>query len=264
MGMGEVPGWRVEVEPRIMLVAYLNLRDISAFNSLSKPPVKLPRAYVPFLEKDWELKMEFDNVIETYKARKQGLVNEWVAYCEAERILWCLYLLNVPAFPASAVIPVFSLPPQLAVQGYIHPSSWIQVALIPVRFKNGRIHKPLQAKVFYTEAFKAYGIYNYRRLRELMEKVPVLFHLYSRNASKYGEGTHKAYRNTLRDWLRLLLSHVLLITATYMARRVRLYPDMAKHILANPVHPLEILPKTVDEELREALGVVDWRKVIEV
>jgi hypothetical protein len=162
------------------------------------------------------------------------------------------------------VIPVFSLPPQLAVQGYIQPSSWIQVALIPLKLKDGRIHKPLQAKVFYTEAFKSYAIYNYRWLREQMKKIPVLFHLYSRNASKYGDGTHKAYRNTLRDWLRLLLSHVLLITATYMERKVRLYPDMAKHFLANPVHPLDILPKTVDEELREALTVVDWKKVLEV
>jgi hypothetical protein len=261
--VGEVSGWRVEVEPKIMLVAYLNLRDISAFNSLSKPPARLPKVYTPFMENDPELKMQLARVIEAYRARKQELVSEWVTYCEAEKILWCLYLLNVPGFPASAVIPVFSLPPQLAVQGYIHPSSWVQVALIPVKFKDGRVHKPLQAKVFYTEAFKAYGIYNYRRLRELMKQVPVLYQIYSGNASKYGEGTHRAYRNTLRDWLRLVLSHVLLITATYMGRKVRLYPEMAKHILNNPVHPLDILPKNIDEALRDALAIVDWRKVIE-
>ena len=262
--MVEVSGWRVEVEPKIMLVAYLNLRDMLAFNSLSKPPAKLPKLYTPFVENDPELKIQLTQVIEAYRARKQELVNEWVTYCENERILWCLYLLNVPGFPESGIIPVFSLPPQLAVQGHIHPSSWIQVALIPVRFKDGRIHKPLQAKVFYTEAYKAYAIYNYRRLRELLEKVPVLFHLYSRNASKYGGGTHRAYRNTLRDWLRLILSHVLLITATYMGKKLRLYPEMAKHILNNPVHPLDILPKSIDEELREALAIVDWGKVIEV
>jgi hypothetical protein len=255
--------WRVEVEPRVMLVAYLNLRDIIALDSLSKSPIRLPKLYTPFLESTPELLRGLGEVTEGYRARKRELVDEWVAYCENERILWCLYLLNVPGFPASAVIPVFSLPPQLAVQGYIHPSSWVQVALIPVKLKDGRVHRPLQAKVFYTEAYTSYGIYGYRRLRELMKQVPVLFHLYARNASKYGEGTHRAYRNTLRDWLRLLLSHVLLITATYMGRRLRLYPEMARHILGNPVHPLDILPGAVDGELRKALEAADWRKVLE-
>jgi len=70
----------------------------------------------------------------------------------AEKLPYIAYLLDTPLVPES-IIAVLAHPPDLTFKRFgpaVKPSSWIAISFIPTRLSDGRMHRPLVAKYFYT------------------------------------------------------------------------------------------------------------------
>jgi len=81
------------------------------------------------------------------KARAREIVGR-----AAGRLPYIAYLLDTPLVPES-LLAVLAHPPDLTLKRFgpaVKPASWIAVSFIPTRLRDGRVHRPLLAKFFYT------------------------------------------------------------------------------------------------------------------
>ncbi len=121
---------------------------------------------------------------------------------------WLAALREGP-YPRLVLLAFVEQPPQVTIPRlwgphHVHPGSYIAVSFIPVRLQDGRVHRPLRARV----AFSAFKTAYWRQRRRLLERYPHLARVYESSLRKYeakGYPRGRAEALAFRDVFRVLV-----------------------------------------------------------
>ena len=155
--------------------------------------------------------LEMHNQYTRLKAQARHFVE-----AAAEKLPYIAYLLDTPLVPES-IIAVLAHPPDLTLKRFgpaVNPGSWIAVSFIPTRLSNGRTHRPLIAKYFYT---MNYPVIQFKREHfALCGKSDVLCNFYRKKVEEEKRKPNvkneaHARKRAVRDIMRVYLGNAWLI-----------------------------------------------------
>jgi len=149
--------------------------------------------------------------------RSVEAIRERLAEIEGEALGWCMAHDYVPGlFLASTILPRLCLVPFLALPPQVtHPevhrkplkvSTYINMGFVPVRLRNGKVHKNVFVKTFYPLARTVIVMHR----RRLFSKVPKLEMLWNKNVSQYGENA-RGRENAIHDIVRVFVGSAWLV-----------------------------------------------------
>ncbi len=194
------------------------------------------------------------------------IVETWVSYVYTANYLPGIYLLNTLYFPQQCIVPFIATPPQIThpetCKKYIHPSTYISHALLPVRFRDGKMHRSIVTKAFSAPMFLT--LRNSRS--KLFEAAPKLEKIFKNDVEKYGERRGRILG--IKDIIRVYIGNAWLVWV-YEAYQSNVIKSVVLpyHLAKNPelavdmVDPVELLkPKS---EIRSEVKNITWRWLVE-
>ena len=229
-----------------------------------KPPLQLERLGLVG-DVSGGIRLHYNQVWEPVRRAVSVLVYEAMG-----RYLYLRFLLSVKGFGPMLALAFLASPPDVTLKRagpIVKPSGYINVNFIPVVLKNGRIHRPILARFFYSNAVASITLRRY-----LTRENPQTRAVYERNMKKYVERGYpetRAKRLAFRDALRVVIGcawlvrvHELLDDGLIEPSDVILpYRAMTEKIEAGELIDPHYLVE--DDSVKSRLEEYTWRRLIE-
>jgi len=271
-------GYKVVVSDEERANAYVFVKYLVEFGSLKKLYTLIEHGKQPqkrtFSLTTWDLvKKKLDALLKYIDIRK--LINSFIDECiNKYPFIWFIY--NTDVFDKESLLAIICDPPQVTQDPFgklVSPDAYINVHFIPTKLKNGKHHRSLIAKFFYT---KNYLIWFYK-INNILKQYPILQSVFNTSYNKYLDKGLKMFNNkkraesfakkcARRDCIRVFIGATWLIQIYFLVKH-----NIVKHVIVPKyliehvdmlINPAQLLPNQKKVEFMQKFGIdieeINW------